>query len=147
MTGFIYKGVRVYYIEALGEDETFNRRRIELYYSPNYARTVLFETEEGYEKFLEIHKEEVYDTYTRFKEDWEAGKLEQIHIEARCPFCKTSADAVDNWVPILQVIETGIERWQVVCANCKAHGPEAKDKDLAIIAWNRGGMDDTGTTI
>lgn len=61
-------GPIIYYLDCWGKDVAFERWRIYAYYKPGFAKTLLFDSEVNYNKFIETHKDEVYDSYDEF---WE----------------------------------------------------------------------------
>lgn len=68
--GFKYEGKRIYFIDGEGKDISFERWRATLYYEPNYAVTVFFDTPNDYNMFLQSHDSQCYKDYTDFVKDW-----------------------------------------------------------------------------
>lgn len=52
------------------------------------------------------------------------------HAPQDCPFCASSR------ITAPYRLKDGVRHWLCACADCKACGPEATDKESAVTKWN-----------
>ena len=65
--GFLYDGETIFFIEEKGKDIGFPRWRACLYYEPNFAKTVFFESESAYNDFINAHSNDTYEDYSMWR--------------------------------------------------------------------------------
>ena len=78
--GFNYGGNHIFFVEAKGKDVSFNRWRMCLYYAPCLALTEFFETQEGYDAFLDEAAKHTFPSYAEYRAhadaNWESPWIE-----------------------------------------------------------------------
>jgi len=78
--GFNWGGKHIFFVEAKGKDVSFNRWRMCLYYAPCLALTEFFETQEGYDAFLDEAAKHTFPSYAEYRAhadaNWESPWIE-----------------------------------------------------------------------
>ncbi|HRR42516.1 MAG TPA: hypothetical protein P5244_14885 [Syntrophales bacterium] len=72
--GVIIDGMRYYYLDRQGKDIGMKRWRVSAYYTPNFAETFFFDSQEDYNKFLEENESHCYQDFEQFCKDYKARK-------------------------------------------------------------------------
>lgn len=68
----------------------------------------------------------------------EENIVENLDVELNdCPFCLAGQNELDIYEKGLG-FSGKIKRYQVICSNCFARGPQASSPEKAVEEWNKG---------
>jgi hypothetical protein len=70
MKGFEYEGKQIYFLDGQGKDISFERWRVNLYYSDYQAKTIFLNSQAEYDKFMQEHQPLCYSDYATFKKQF-----------------------------------------------------------------------------